>query len=94
MRNETISAEPFAIQASLHVTGEILAIRLRLEAEQIVNHQGATEPLLMRYRGEDFRGREGRVKEESDPGKAAARTQLFGEGNEVVVVHPKRVGVF
>src|SRR5262245_1979671 len=91
VRGEKVAPKPLAVQAGGDVTRKILPVGFSLEANQIVDHQGAAEALLMRHCGKDLGRRKGRVEEKTDASSAAPQSELFAEGDEMIVVHPDGV---
>ena len=71
--------------------GEIVAVVLRLEADEIAIGQAAENLPVMGQGLQDVRRRAGRVQEEADPVAVAARAQFAGEQHQMIVVDPDDV---
>ena len=73
--------------------GEIVAVVLGLEADEIVIGEAAENRPMMRQRLKDVGRRAGRVEEKPDRIAVAARPQLASEQHQMIIVHPDDVVV-
>ena len=83
------------LQHAAHLAGDVVLegqlVGVGLEADQVIEAQGLEQFVVRRDRGEDLRRREGNVQEEADAVANAQHAAGFGEGNQVIVVHPDDV---
>ena len=75
------------------VMGEVVAIVVGLEADQVVMDEAAEDLLVVGHRRQDVGRRAGNVEEEADRVDAAARPEFAGERHQMIVVHPDDVVV-
>ena len=75
------------------VMGEVVAVVVGLEADQVVMDEAAEDLLVVGHRRQDVGRRAGNVEEEADRVDAAARPEFAGERHQVIVVHPDDVVV-
>ena len=75
------------------VVGEIVAVVVGLEADQVVIGEAAQNRPVVRQRLQDVGRRAGRVKEKADRVAVAARPELASKQHQMIVVHPDDIVV-
>ena len=75
------------------IVGEVVAVVVGLEADQIVMDEAAEDLLVVGQRRQNVGRRAGNVEEEADRIDAAARAEFARQRHQVIVVHPDDVVV-
>ena len=88
---QAIVGKGLAAQHLGDIAGEVLAVAMGLEADDIAGKQAAGEALVMRHGGEHLGRREGDVKEEADRPGGLALAQRRRKRDQMIVMDPYAV---
>jgi len=88
---QALGSHLFGAALAAHVAREVRHVGLALQSHQVIGEQRTHQPLVLRYRRHDQRRRHGDVQEETNALAAAHGTQLCGQRDQVVVMHPDDV---